>query len=184
MSRTLQELFHARSLRELFEGAPDYEMTVREAATAEIELRPECQRTSIEEIVVAAVPGDCEPEDAWFEQLAPTKGVIADMMAQAREGHRIAEEHPERGAYHGGPPTSDMGGVTQPADPRNLIGPFVPVPPDQVAPPMSGGFKMRIEPFDDYVARQRKRSPQTPGATAPVGRIIGQARGFPILRSD
>lgn len=189
MPKSLQELFHARSLRELFEGAPDHETTVREAATAELELRPECQRTPIEEIVVAAVPGDCDPEDAWFEQLAPTGGMIADMMEQAREGHRIAEEFPERGAYHGGPPLPDMGGVTVPADPRNLIGPFVPVPPEEVPPPMSGGFKMRIEPYDEYVARQRamleaEGSSPSPRMPRAVGRTIGVARGFPVIQAD
>lgn len=100
----------------------------------------------------AMLPGDGEPEEHAVEQVAPTRGVIQRQMEQAREGHRLAEEEPERGAYHGGPPVPDMGGVTMPADPRNLCGPFVPVPPDEVAPPMMGGRKMRVQSFDEAKA--------------------------------
>jgi hypothetical protein len=98
------------------------------------------------------MPGDGDPEDHIVEQLAPTKGVIRRQMEQAREGHRVAEEDPERGAYHGGAPIPDMGGITMPADPRNLTGPFVPVPPDQVRPPMTGGRKMRVQSFAEAQA--------------------------------
>jgi len=106
----------------------------------------------VEDQRIAALPGDMEPEDHIVEKLAPTEGVIARLMAQAREGHRIAEEFPERGAYHGGPPMEDMGGVTVPADPRNLTGTFVPVPPDQIPPPMTGGSVMRIQTLEDAQA--------------------------------
>lgn len=106
----------------------------------------------IEDQCVAALPGDMEPEEHIVERLAPTKGIIARQMEEARAAHREAEEHPERGAYHGGPPVEDMGGVTVPADPRNLTGPFVPVPPDQVPPPMRGGRKMRIQTLEESQA--------------------------------
>lgn len=100
----------------------------------------------------AMLPGDGEPEDHAIEQVAPTKGVIRAKMEAARRGHRVAEEHPERGAYHGGPPIPDMGGVTVPADPKNLTGTFVPVPPDQVRPPRTGGRKMRVQSFEEAKA--------------------------------
>jgi|GEM_PF-5073419 len=67
---------------------------------------------------VAMLPGDGEPEDHVFEKLVPSKGRNRRVLEQAREGHRVAEEDPERGAYHGGPPVSDMGGVTVPYDQR------------------------------------------------------------------
>lgn len=98
------------------------------------------------------MPGDGDPEEHIVEVLAPTKGVIRRQMEEARKGHRVAEEDPERGAYHGGPPVPDMGGVTVPADPRNLTGPFVPVPPDQVRPPATGGRKMRVQSFEEAEA--------------------------------
>jgi len=110
----------------------------------------------IEDQCVSALPGDMEPEEHIVERLAPTAGVIARQMAQAREGHRIAEEFPERGAYHGGPPMEDMGGITVPADPRNLTGTFVPVPPDQVPPPRTGGRKMKIQTLDEAQAEVRE----------------------------
>lgn len=100
----------------------------------------------------AMLPGDGDPEDHAIEQVVPTKGAIRRKMEQARRGHRVAEEHPERGAYHGGPPIPDMGGVTVPADPRNLTGPFVPVPPDEVPPPRTGGRKMRVQSFEEAKA--------------------------------
>lgn len=98
------------------------------------------------------MPGDGDPEMHIVEVLAPTRGVIHRQMDQARKGHRTAEEHPERGAYHGGSPIPDMGGVSVPADPRNLTGTFVPVPPDQVRAPMTGGHKMRVQSFDETKA--------------------------------
>ena len=109
----------------------------------------------VEDQRISALPGDMEPEEHIVERLAPTEGIIARQMAQAREGHRIAEEFPDRGAYHGGPPQEDMGGVTVPADPRNLTGPFIPVPPDQVPPPRTGGRKMRIQTLDEAQAEIR-----------------------------
>jgi len=191
VAKTIQELFHASSVRELFEGEPpSREITIREAATAELELRPECQRSSLEDIVGALTPGNHAENHPWLERNKGFgSGQIQAMMEAAREGHRIADEFPERGAYSGGPPLEDMGGVTMPADPRNLIGPFVPVPPDQVPSPMTGGFKMKIEPFDEYVARTRA-SLETEGskpsarATRAVGRTVGMARGFPIIEAD
>jgi len=98
------------------------------------------------------MPGDGDPEEHIVEVLAPTKGVIRRQMEEARKGHCVAEEDPERGAYHGGPPVPDMGGVTVPADPRNLTGTFVPVPPDQVRPPATGGRKMRVQSFEETEA--------------------------------
>lgn len=98
------------------------------------------------------MPGDGDPEEHIVEVLAPTRGVIQRQMEQAREGHRVAEEYPERGAYHEGPPIPDMGGITVPADPRNLTGPFVPVPPDHVHSPMTGGRKMRVQSFGEAKA--------------------------------
>jgi hypothetical protein len=187
VAKTLQELFHARSVRELFEGESPDETTIREAATAELILPK--NRRPIEDLAVAALPGDCEVEDAWFEKLCPTGGEIQRQMEAAREGHRIAEEFPERGAYHGGPPIPDQGGIMQEECSMKTIGPFVPVPPDEIPPPMTGGFKMKIEAFDDYVARTRSElaaegsqpSPKHPRA---VGRVVGVARGMPIIEAD
>jgi hypothetical protein len=110
----------------------------------------------VEDQCISALPGDMEPEEHIVERLVPTEGIIARQMAQAREGHRVAEEFPDRGAYHGGPPIPDMGGVTVPADPRNLIGTFVPVPSDSVSPPRTGGRKMRIQTWDEARAEIRQ----------------------------
>lgn len=192
MAKTIQELFHARSVRELFEGTPPRdEITIREAATAELELRPECQRSPLQDIVGALVPGNHAENHPWLERNKDFgRGQIQAMMEAAREGHRIAEEFPERGAYSGGPPIADQGGIMQEECSMKTIGPFVPVPPDEVRPPATGGAKMRIELFDDYIARQRglrekaQGSPRTPGAASPTGPVIGTARGFPIVRGD
>lgn len=194
MPRSLNDLFHARSVRDLFEGEPPRdEITIREAATAELEIRPESFLDEIEKLAEAWVPGDGNPEDHPFDELlesvCPSHGVIDAWKAAAREGHRIAEEFPERGAYHGGPPKPDQGGIMQDEPSLKTIGPFVPVPPDQVPPPMMGGVKMRIEPFDEYVARTRgalEAEGSTPSPRSPraVGRTIGVARGFPVIQAD
>lgn len=185
MAKTLQELFTANSIRELFSGEPsEPETSLREVAGSEPVIPP--NRNPVEEICQAALPGDKTAEECWFEALCPTPPINRQMREQAQEGHRIAEEFPERGAYHGGPPVPDMGGITQPADPRNLCGPFVPVPPDQVPPPMTGGFKMKIQPFDEYVAKTRAQGAQGSPCSSgfSTGPVIGNARGFPIIKGD
>lgn len=192
MAKTLQELFHARTLRDLFEGEPTRrETTIREAALAEIELREECQRSPLEEIVGAFAPGNHVENHPWLERNKGFgSGQIQRRMEHMRKVHQRADANPEQGALHLGlEPIPDMGGITQPANPKNLCGPFVPVPPDQVPPPMIGGAIMRIESFDDYVARERalrkaEGSPRSRGSAAPTGPVIGTARGFPIVRGD
>lgn len=198
MAKTIQELFHAKSLRELFEGTPPRdEITIREAATAELEIREGSHPDHIELLARAWVPGDGDPEDhplnELLEAVAPSHGEIQRQMEHMREVHRRADANPEQGAVHlGWQPTEDMGGITQPADPRNLIGPFVPVPPDEVPPPMTGGFKMKIQSFDEYVAESRalreedgaQGSRRAPCAASATGPVIGKARGFPVVRGD
>ena len=115
MAKTIQELFHARSVRELFEDAPlEPEMTVRDAAMAKLEIREGSHPNAIESLARAWIPGDGDledhPLDVFLEHVAPSHGEIQRCMDAAREGHRIAEEFPERGAYHGGPPVEDMNG--------------------------------------------------------------------------
>lgn len=94
------------SMRELFEGWDPSKDNLQDFY--------ETFRTAAEEQMGAMLPGDGNPEDHFIEQLIPSHGEIARQMAEAREGHRIAEEFPERGAYHGGPPVPDMGGQTVP----------------------------------------------------------------------
>lgn len=101
----------------------------------------------------AMLPGDGDPEEHPFESLFPTEGTIQRTMTRLREVHREAEENPHKGAVHYGiEPIPDMGGVKVPADPRNLTGTFVPVPPDQVSPPMRGGRKMCVQSFEEAKA--------------------------------
>jgi hypothetical protein len=198
MPRSLNDLFRASSLRDLvddYEPLPADGVTIRDAAVAELELRPGSTLDEIEKLAEAWIPGDGNPEDHPFDELLesvmPSRGVIKAMREAAQEGHRIAEEFPERGAYHRGPPIPDQGGIMQEECTMQTIGPFVPVPPDQVPPPAMGGFKMKIEPFDEFNARRpwpQHRPPegslppgQTPRAT---GRVVGVARGFPVIQGD
>jgi len=168
MSRSVQELFRTSSLWDLFEDAPaEGPASVRDIAREELILPK--NRRPIEEIVKASLPGDLEVREAWFEKLCPTEGLIDDMMAQAREGHRIAEEFPERGAYHGGPPQPDMGGVMQPYNPK-------------LGRPRRG------------VDRVCKAGPRINGQGQPIGgdtsaespaRVPAfKVRGFPVFRAD
>lgn len=118
---------------------------------------PDNSRDEMGELAGAWLPGDGEPEehpyDELLEHVAPSHGVIKARLERARKAHREAEANPDKGAMHLGlEPTPDMGGVTMPADPRNLTGPFVPVPPDEVQPPMTGGRKMRVQSFAESQA--------------------------------
>lgn len=118
---------------------------------------PDNPRDEIEELAGAWLPGDGDPEEHPFEELLesamPSKGVIRRQLERARRAHREAEANPDKGAVHlGWEPEPDMGGETVPADPRNLTGPFVPVPPDQVPPPAKGGRRMKIRSFDEAKA--------------------------------
>lgn len=168
------------------------EMTLRDVAAAELILPK--NRHPEEDAARAWLPGDGSAEDhpfnMLFEHVAPSHGEIERRLAQAREGHRIAEEFPERGAYHGGPPTEDMGGITMPADPRKLIGPFVPVPPSEVPPPQTGGTKMKVQSWDEYMGEQRALREGTQGSTPAqgpslgTGAPMGSVRGFPVIRGD
>lgn len=89
-------------------------MSIRDLIKHNPPLREECERTAAEEVVKSMLPGDGEPEDHIVETLVPSKGTNAREMEEARRGHRLAEEQPERGAYHHGvPPTPDNGGETQ-----------------------------------------------------------------------
>ena len=184
MAKTLQELFTASSLRELFSGeSSEPETSLREVAASD-PIIPK-NRTPIEELCQAALPGDKTAEECWFEALCPTPAINTHMRQQAQEGHRIAEEFPERGAYHGGAPVPDMGGITMPADPRNLTGTFVPVPPDKVPPPQTGGFKMKIQSWDEYKAEfAQTGSKRVPGTLQPTGAPLNVVRGFPVFRGD
>lgn len=89
-------------------------MDLRNLAKKNPPLREGSGQTDLDSRRVAGMPGDGEPEDHVVEQLAPSAGRNAREMEKARRGHRIAEEDPERGAWHLGiPPTPDQGGETQ-----------------------------------------------------------------------
>jgi hypothetical protein len=88
-------------------------MSLRDLVKKNPPLRTGSQQ-GLESECVAMLPGDGEPEDHVLERLAPSTGRISRLVEEARRAHRLAEENPERGAWHQGiPPTPDLGGETQ-----------------------------------------------------------------------
>jgi len=118
---------------------------------------------------IAMLPGDGDPEDHIVEQTVSSKGLIQRKMEQAREGHRIAEEHPERGAYHGGPPLPDKGGETFPYDQLTAA----PSLYEDSRP--RGETKMKVQTFDEAkaeLARERAKLGGTSGSIGMEGAVV------------
>jgi hypothetical protein len=145
---------------------------------------PKNPRDEIEELAGAWLPGDGDPEDHPYDELlehvAPSHGVIRRRLERARKAHREAEANPDKGAVHlGREPIPDMGGVTAPAHPRNLTGTFVPVPPDELRPPMTGGRKMRVQSFEEARAEIAEGRAEIAREKATVARdMVSHARAL------